>query len=181
MTNHLETERLLLRGWRDGDLAPFAAMNADEKVMEYFPAPLARAQSDAFAARIQRGLNDNGHGLFAVAVKATGKFIGYVGLNSVRFQAPFTPAVEIGWRLAVDAWGRGYATEAARACLAHGFSDCGFRTIVSFTTRSNRRSMAVMERIGMARKASDDFEHPALPAGHPPRPHVLYRIGNRYR
>jgi len=177
MAIHLETERLHLRDWGDGDLKPFAALNADKIVMEFFQTALDRTQSDAMATRIQQGLDENGHGFFAVAVKTSGTFIGFAGLNSVCFEAPFTPAVEIGWRMAVDAWGHGYATEAARACLAYGFGERGFREVVSFTTRSNRRSMAVMERIGMSRNTDDDFEHPALPVKHPLRPHVLYRVG----
>ena len=175
---HLETDRLLLRGWCDDDLEPFAAMNGDETVMEHYPAILSRAQSDGFAGRIQQGLDDDRFGLYAVELKSTGGFAGYVGLAKAGFPAAFTPAVEIGWRLARKFWGHGYATEAARACLAHGFANFGFTELVSFTTRRNRRSIAVMERLGMARNPLDDFEHPELPAGHPQRPHVLYRIGN---
>ncbi len=179
MTIYLETERLQLRDWRDGDLAAFAALNADPRVMEFFPATFTHAQSDDLARRIRQDLAENGYGLFAVALKAAENFIGFVGLTTARFEAPFTPAVEIGWRLAAASWGQGYATEAARACLAYGFTECGIRDIVSFTARSNKRSMAVMERIGMTRNPDDDFDHPALPPGHPLRPHVLYRIGNR--
>ena len=175
---YLESDRLLLRGWANDDLEPFAAMNADENVMKYYPAVYSREQSDAFAERIQQGLDDNGFGLYAVEVKSTGDFVGYVGLAKAEFPAAFTPAVEIGWRLAFDSWGRGFATEAARVCLAYGFAEFGFRELVSFTTRRNRRSIAVMERIGMSRYPHDDFEHPELPIGHPHRPHVLYRCTN---
>lgn len=175
---YLETDRLLLRGWRDDDLEPFAAMNADGKVMEFYPATLGREQSDAFVKRIRQSLDENGFGLYAAAVKSTGDFIGYAGFAKAGFPAAFTPAVEIGWRLAFHSWGQGYATEAAKACLTHGFSEPGFDELVSFTTRDNKRSIAVMERIGMSRNPDDDFDHPGLPPDHPLRPHVLYRIGN---
>jgi RimJ/RimL family protein N-acetyltransferase len=128
--------------------------------------------------RLQQDMDAIGFGLYAVEVKSTGNFIGYVGLSEVRFPAAFAPAIEIGWRLAAPAWGRGFATEAARACLIHGFSQLGFGELVSFTTRGNKKSIAVMDRIGMSRRPAEDFEHPKLPAGHPLRPHVLYRIGN---
>ena len=146
--------------------------------MEFFPAAYSREQSDAFAEWIQQSLDENGFGLYAVEVKSTRNFIGFVGLAKAEFPAAFTPAVEIGWRLAFHSWGHGYATEAARACLAYGFSDFGFRELVSFTTRCNRRSIAVMEQIGMSRNPNDDFEHPKVPVGNPLRPHVLYRIRN---
>jgi RimJ/RimL family protein N-acetyltransferase len=175
---HLETDRLLLRDWTLDDYEPFAALNADAAVMEHFPAPLGRTQSDGFAERIQRSLNHDGFGLYAVEVKATGTFIGFVGFSRVGFQAAFTPAVEIGWRLAQTAWGQGFATEAAKSCLAHGFSELGFAGVVSFTTRNNKRSIAVMERIGMTRDPQGDFECPQVPVGHAQRPHVLYKIEN---
>ncbi len=178
MTIYLETDRLHLRDWRDDDLEAFAAMNADKNVMEFYPAAYSRKQSDAFAERLQQSLDDNGFGLYAVEVKSTHNFIGYVGLAKAEFPAAFTPAVEIGWRLAFHSWGHGFATEAARSCLAYGFSEFGFGELVSFTTRFNRRSIAVMERIGMSRNPDDDFEHPEIPAGDPQRPHVLYRIKN---
>lgn len=173
---HLETDRLRLRDWRDGDLEPFSAMNWDARVMAYFPTTLSRVQSDALAKRAQRCLEKDGFGLYAVEVKSTRDFIGFAGLARVIIAAPFAPAVEVGWRLAHDAWGHGYATEAAHACVAHGFSERGLDELVSFTARENRRSIAVMQRIGMTRNEDDDFEHPNLPAGHPLRPHVLYRI-----
>ena len=175
---YLETDRLILRDWRDDDLKPFAAMNSDENVMEFYPAPYDRARSDALASRLQRNLDDDGFGLYAVEVKSTHSFIGYVGLAKAEFPAAFTPAMEIGWRLAFPAWGHGYATEAARHCLTHAFSQLGFTELVSFTAKGNKKSIAVMERIGMSRNPGDDFEHPALPVGHLLRPHVLYRIIN---
>ncbi len=172
---YLKTERLVLRAWRDEDLEPFAAMNADNQVMEFYPATLSRRESDGFAARCQERLSKNGFGLYAAEIKTTGAFIGYVGFAAADFLAPFTPAIEVGWRLAHFAWGHGYASEAAKACLAHGFSRLGFEEVVSFTATGNTRSIAVMERIGMSRNPADDFDHPNLPDGHPLSRHVLYR------
>lgn len=173
----IRTPRLLLRDWRDEDLAPFAALNADPEVMAFFPRPLDRAESDAAVARIRDHFARHGFGLWAVEAPGVADFIGFVGLAVPRFEAHFTPCVEIGWRLAREHWGRGYATEAARAVLAFGFQDLALDEIVSFTSAVNPRSRAVMERIGMTRAPGDDFDHPALPEGHPLRPHVLYRAG----
>lgn len=171
----LRTERLVLRQWEDEDLLPFVALNADPAVMEHFPAPLTAEQSADLVGR-QRALLDAGQpGLFAVALAGTDEFLGFVGLAVPTFIAPFTPCTEIGWRLARSAWGAGYATEAARAVLEHGFTTLGLTEIVAFTTRANQRSRAVMERLGMTHDPADDFEHPALPLGDPLRPHVLYR------
>jgi ribosomal-protein-alanine N-acetyltransferase len=171
----LHTSRLHLRPWRDEDLAPFAAMNADPRVMEFFPKPLDRAESDALVARIRDHHAQHGFAQWAVEVPGVADFIGFAGLSIPRFEAHFTPCVEIGWRLAREYWGRGYATEAARAALEYGFQDLKLEEIVSFTTTANLRSRAVMERIGMTRSPEDDFDHPALPEGHPIRRHVLYR------
>ena len=173
----LRTERLVLRGWRDADREPFAALNADPEVMRHFPAPLSRAESDELADRLAAEIAGRGWGRWAVEERETGRFAGFTGLAPVPFEAPFTPAVEVGWRLARPAWGRGLATEAARAALAFAFDDLGLEEVVSFTARTNDRSWAVMERLGMRRDPEEDFEHPLLPAGHPLRPHVLYRIG----
>jgi RimJ/RimL family protein N-acetyltransferase len=151
-------------------------MNSDPAVMEHFPAPLTRRQSDELAEKIEAGFKAHGFGLWAVEVRASGEFIGFTGLDVPEFEAHFTPAVEIGWRLARSAWGNGYATEAARAALAFGFGEVGLDEIVSFTTVANRRSRAVMERLGMGHDPADDFDHPNLPAGHPQRPHVLCRL-----
>jgi RimJ/RimL family protein N-acetyltransferase len=172
----LQTSRLLLRTWRDEDLAPFAAMNADPRVMEFFPRPLDRAESNAAVGRIREHFARHGFGLWAVEVPGVADFIGFVGLTIPRFEAHFTPCVEIGWRLAFEHWGRGYATEAALAVLAFGFDELALEEIVSFTTTANRRSCAVMERIGMTRSPEDDFDHPSVPEGHPLRRHVLYRV-----
>jgi ribosomal-protein-alanine N-acetyltransferase len=178
LTIYFETDRMVLRDWSGDDLAPFAAMNADQKVMEFYPATISREESDTLAMRLQQNMDAIGFGLYAAEVKSTGSFVGYVGISEVGFTADFAPALEIGWRLAAESWGQGYATEAAKACLAHAFSELEFPDLVSFTTRGNKKSIAVMERIGMSRNPDDDFEHPNLPAGHPLRPHVLYRIGN---
>jgi len=172
----LRTERLLLRGWQEPDLDPFAAMNADSRVSEFLPNPLTREESDALVARIVSGWKDQGFGLWAIERLKDGAFLGFTGLSRPRFEAGFTPAVEIGWRLTVDAWGRGYATEAAEIALTYGFEELGLDEIVSFTVPDNARSRAVMERIGMSRDPADDFEHPGLPDGHPLRRHVLYRL-----
>ena len=170
----LRTSRLVLRQWRDEDLEPFAALNADPEVMRHFPATMAREQSDAFVEQQRALLADRGWGLWAV--EADLGFIGFVGLSVPRFEAHFTPAVEIGWRLARGAWGRGYATEAARVAAGFGFAEVGLDEVVSFTTTGNERSRRVMERIGMTHDPADDFDHPLLPPGHPLQRHVLYRL-----
>jgi RimJ/RimL family protein N-acetyltransferase len=174
----VRSERLLLRGWRPGDLEQFAALNADPRVMEHYPAPLTRAQSDAFVRdRILPAFAARGFGPWAVEVPGVAPFIGYVGLLEPTFEAHFTPCVEIGWRLAFPYWGKGYATEAARAAVAFGFGEGGLEEIVSFTVPANRRSIAVMERLGMTRDG--EFDHPGLPHGHPLQKHVLYRLSRR--
>ncbi len=172
----LQTPRLTLRRWRSGDREPFAAINADPRVMEHFLAPLSRGQSDELIERIEHGFDEHGFGLWALEVRGGGELIGLTGLSVPEFEAGFTPAVEVGWRLAATAWGQGYATEAARAALGFGFERCGLEEVVSFTSAGNRRSRAVMERIGMRRDAEGDFDHPWIPAGHPLRRHVLYRV-----
>ena len=172
----LKTARLLLRPWRPEDLAPFAALNADPRVMEYFPNVLDRAASDAAAARIADHFRQHGYGLWAVEVPGVAPFVGFVGLWIPQFTAHFTPCVEIGWRLAHEHWGHGYASEGALAALAFGFGQLQLAEIVSMTTVANHRSQRVMQRIGMTRNERDDFDHPQLPAGHPLSRHVLYRL-----
>ena len=171
----LRTDRLRLRRWRTSDLEPFAALNADPRVMEHFPSTLSREESDAYAARIIAQGDALGFGLWAAEIPGVTPFAGFVGLSVPGFEAHFTPCVEIGWRLAAEYWGRGYATEAARAALAFGFDTVGLDEIVSITTPGNQRSRRVMERIGLTRDTEDDFDHPLLPDGHPLRRHVLYR------
>jgi ribosomal-protein-alanine N-acetyltransferase len=172
----LTTARLRLRRWRETDLPAFAALNADPVVMEHFPSVLERASSDALAERFAAHFDRHGYGLWAVELPEIAEFIGFIGLAIPRFTAHFTPCVEVGWRLARPYWGQGYATEGARAAVAFGFGQAGLREIVSFTVPANRRSLAVMERLGMTREASEDFDHPVLPAGHPLRRHRLYRL-----
>ena len=173
----LTTPRLRLRAWRDADLPAFAALNADPAVVEFLPGRLDRAESDAMTTRVRAHWAEHGFGLWAVEVPGGTPFIGYVGLSVPRFEAAFTPCVEIGWRLAAAHWGHGYATEAARAALAYGFGELRLAEMVSFTVPANRRSRAVMERLGMHRDPAEDFDHPGLPAGHPLQRHVLYRLG----
>jgi RimJ/RimL family protein N-acetyltransferase len=172
----LSTKRLLLRPWHPDDFEPFAALNADPRVMEFFPSVLSRHDSDALAERIAAHIETHGWGLWAVEVPGATAFAGYVGLAEPSFAAPFTPCVEIGWRLAHEHWGQGYAIEGARAALAFGFTALKLDEIVSFTVPANLRSRRVMERLGMARVEADDFDHPGLPVEHSLRRHVLYRI-----
>jgi RimJ/RimL family protein N-acetyltransferase len=171
----LRADRVSLRAWQAEDLTEFAALNADPRVMEYYQAPLTRAQSDSFVReRILPQFAERGYGLWAVEVRGVAPFIGYVGLSVPAFEAHFTPCVEIGWRLAYPYWGSGYATEAARVAIAFGFSEADLEEIVSFTAPANRRSVAVMERLGM--RYDGEFEHPNLPPDHPLQRHVLYRL-----
>jgi RimJ/RimL family protein N-acetyltransferase len=172
----IRTARLRLRCWRDEDFEPSAAMNADPRVMEFFPNVISREESRAAFGRARLRMTDRGYGFWPVEVIGGPPFIGMVGLSDPDFSAHFVPTVEIGWRLAAEHWGRGYATEAARAALAFGFERLALPEIVAFTTVANVRSRRVMEKLGMRRSPGDDFSHPLLPEGHPLRPHVLYRI-----
>lgn len=176
----LRTPRLVLRQWREADLEPFAALNADLEVMRYFPAPLTREESDALAERARSGISARGWGLWVLELIEGASFIGFVGLAEPRFDAHFTPTVEVGWRLAREQWGQGYATEAARAAVEFGFVELELDEIVSFTSVLNERSRRVMERLGMTHDPADDFPHPLVADG-PLRPHVLYRLANRRR
>jgi RimJ/RimL family protein N-acetyltransferase len=172
----IRTPRLRVRAWREDDFEPFAAMNADPRVMEFYPAVLSRAESRVRFDRGRARMAERGYGFWPVEVIGGAPFAGMVGLADPDFPAHFQPAVEIGWRLAAAHWDRGYATEAARAVLAHGFERLGLREIVSFTTTENVRSRHVMEKLGMRRLPGEDFLHPLIPEGHPLRPHVLYRL-----
>jgi ribosomal-protein-alanine N-acetyltransferase len=171
----IHTERLVMRRWRPDDRDPFAALNADPAVMEYFPSAHTREESDALVEKNEAGFETWGFGLWALEVRSTGTFIGFTGLSVPSFEAAFTPAVEVGWRLARDAWGHGYATEAARSAIAEGFEEYRLSEIVSFTFEGNARSRAVMERLGMSDDPNDDFDHPAL-GDHWLARHVLYRM-----
>lgn len=179
--DELRTDRLIMRRWRDADAGPFAAMNADPGVMEHFPAPMTRAESDAAIRGVERHFDRWGFGFWALEIAATGEFIGFTGLNVPSYEIPGSPRaagrpVEVGWRLARPAWGHGYASEAARRALAYGFAGAGLAEIISFTATTNVRSQAVMRRIGMTHDPADDFDHPSLPAGSRLRRHVLWRI-----
>jgi ribosomal-protein-alanine N-acetyltransferase len=178
----LRTPRLLLRRWREADREPFAALNADPEVMAHFPEPMTRERSDHMIELIEAEFERNDFGLWALEVVATGRFVGFAGMNEVGFTAHFTPAIEVGWRLARHAWGHGYATEAARAALSYGFEVAGLAEVVAFTSTTNLRSQAVMCRLGMTHDPADDFDHPRLPPRHRLRAHVLYRItAQRFR
>ncbi len=151
-------------------------MNSDPRVMEFFPSQLNRVESDGLVDRIQEHFCQHEFGLWAIEVPDVAPFIGFAGLAAPKFRSHFTPCVEVGWRLAFEYWGRGYATEAARLILAYGFGTLALSEVVSFTSTVNYRSRAVMERLGMQRDPADDFDHPALPESHPLRRHVLYRL-----
>ncbi len=175
----LRTERLILRDWRDDDIDPFTAMSQDPAVMEFFPKLLERDEVAAITKRVRAAIERNGFGFWAL--ERDRELIGYCGISRVTFDAHFTPAVEIGWRLARHAWGHGYATEAARAALEHAWA-IGLQSIVAFLVPTNHRSAAVAERIGMVRDPTGDFDHPAITpgarsvGGHPNQRHVLYRL-----
>lgn len=171
----ITTDRLLLRRWRREDRAPFAEINADSRVMEFYRKRLSPEESDALVDRIEAHFEREGFAPFAAELRESGEFIGYIGLWVPSFQAPFAPCVEIGWRLAAGHWGRGLASEGARAALLWGFESLGLPEIVSFAVAANVRSIRVMQKIGMTRDEAGDFDHPDLPPGHPLRRHVLYR------
>jgi RimJ/RimL family protein N-acetyltransferase len=172
----LRTDRLILRLWRPSDLEPFAAVNADPCVMEHFPNLLSRAESDERVARISQHFDQHGFGLWAIEVPNVAPFIGFAGLAITRFEAAFTPCIEIGWRIAHEYWGRGYAPEAATASLNDGFERFNFHEVLSFTVPANQRSRRVMEKLGMTYSPAEDFDHPNVPENHRLRRHVLYRL-----
>ncbi len=178
-STEIVTERLRLRRWLPEDRGPFATMNADPRVHEFLPGPLTREQSDVIVDRIESHFEQRGFGLWAVEVPDVTRFAGFVGLAVPRFEASFMPCVEIGWRLAFEQWGHGYATEGARAALAFGFDQLQLDEIVSFTVPANLRSRRVMERIGMSHDPNGDFDHPLLPEGDHLRRHVLYRLSRK--
>jgi RimJ/RimL family protein N-acetyltransferase len=170
-----DTDRLRLRQWIEAEKAPFAMLNADERVMEYFPNVLDRVSSDAMVDRLRSSIIDRGWGFWAVELKEDKQFIGFVGLSIPKADLPFSPCVEVGWRLAFPYWGKGYASEAAKGALEVGFERLCLPEIVSFTAIKNQRSRAVMERLGMSLSA-ETFEHPSIEIGHPLREHCLYRL-----
>ncbi len=179
--NTLETKRLFLRDWKETDVEPFFHINQDPKVLEFLPAPWTLEETRNWIKHTKQNLHQHTFGLWATELKATGTFIGYVGLRVPDFKAPFTPCVDIEWRLSSEHWGFGYATEAALAVLELGFTHYGFKEIVSFTVPANYRSIRVMKKIGMTRDATGDFHHPKLPLEHPLSLHVLYRKPNPSR
>jgi RimJ/RimL family protein N-acetyltransferase len=172
-TIELETDRLRLRQWLATDFGPFAEMNADPKVMEFFPAVLSRAESDTMAQRCHALIAERGWGLWATELMATGEFVGFVGLHTTPNELPFSPCIEVGWRLAFRFWGKGYAMEGGRAALHVAFRCLNQNEVVSFTSVGNVRSRALMERLGM--READLFDHPRIPEGHELRRHCLYR------
>jgi RimJ/RimL family protein N-acetyltransferase len=174
----LETNRLILRQWRDSDIPIFAEMNRDPKVMEFFPALLGEEETEKMVARIRAHFQKHGYGLFAVELKNEKNFIGFIGLAIPQFEAPFMPAVEIGWRISAQHFSKGYATEAAKKVLEFAFDELKLKEVVSFTVPKNKASQRVMEKIGMVRDLSGDFFHPKLEKNHPLSLHVLYRIKN---
>lgn len=176
LPSKLHTDRLILRQWREEDLEPFAKMNADPIVMKYLPSVLSRKDSDQLAKRIQIHFDQYGFGFWAVEIPKLTKFAGFIGLSIPTFEAHFTPCVEIGWRLAKEYWGKGYATEGAKVCLEFGFKQLHLKEIVSFTSIKNFPSRRVMEKLRMTHHPQDDFHHPLLPKDHPLSYHVLYRI-----
>ncbi|MEM8629131.1 MAG: GNAT family N-acetyltransferase [Chlamydiota bacterium] len=172
----LETDRLLLRTWTDQDLEPMLAINQDSRVMEYLLPMQAPKQTSELLNRIRHHFTQYGYCLYATVRKDTGAMIGFIGFNRPSFSCHFTPTVEIGWRLASTEWGKGLATEGARAVLDYGFQHWKLPEIVSFTTKGNVRSRRVMEKIGLQHNPQDDFDHPLVPPLHPLKKHVLYRL-----
>ncbi len=172
----LHTDRLRLREWRETDHDPYASLNADPVVMEHFPAPLTRSASDAHIEEMKRRFARGEPSLWAVEVTDSGTFVGFTGLFAPSFDASFTPCVEVGWRFARDAWGKGYATEAAAAAITFGFDEHGLDEILSFATTTNLPSQRVMQRLGMTHDPADDFDHPRVDPASPLCRHVLYRL-----
>lgn len=170
--------RLRLRQWCAADAESFAALNADPQVMAFFPTTLSRTESDALMRRLQLSISEQGWGLWAAELRATGELAGFIGLNLTSAAFPFSPCVEVAWRLATRYWGRGYATEGAAAAVRVGFSQLGLQSIVSFTAVGNVRSKAVMSRLGM-QESRETFEHPGVPDGNLLRTHCLYRLSRQ--
>jgi RimJ/RimL family protein N-acetyltransferase len=172
----LETPRLLLRQWKSSDVDLLAKISSDPVVMEHFVSMPTHEQIVAMVARINECFETKGYGLFAVEIKDSGEFIGFVGLWDYKFESKFTPCIEVGWRLAKEHWGKGYAPEAARRVLQFGFEEVKLAEIFSWTSKFNTNSIRVMEKIGLRRDIDNDFDHPSVPEGHRLRPHVFYRL-----
>jgi 3-dehydroquinate dehydratase/shikimate dehydrogenase len=175
----IKTDRLILRNWKEEDAEPFAQLNADPRVMEYFPSTLSRKESDTLLKSGYAHIKKYGWGKWAVALIDTGEFIGRIGLEEVNFQAPFSPNIELGYRIAFEYWGKGYASEGAKAVLGYGFNHLNLNEIVAFTPAQNLRSQQVMQRIGMYRDSNEDFDHPKLAEDHPLKRHFLYRLNQQ--
>ncbi len=176
MTRGLETERLLLRTWRDEDASPLAALHASPEMMKFLGGPMSRAHCDAMLARIRTHWDDHDFGAWALTLRDTGELIGFAGIVVPRFEARVMPCVEILWRLAPAHWGRGFVTEAACAALDDGFARNGFDEVLAFTVSQNEKSWRVMERLGMKRSPDDDFDHPLVEEGSPFKRHMVYRL-----
>jgi ribosomal-protein-alanine N-acetyltransferase len=175
----IESARLILRDWRDEDVEAFAAMNADPRVAEFLGGPFSRERSESSAAAIRHALECNGYGWWVIELRDGTPFAGVIALQKVPFEAPFTPAYEIGWRLPFATWGRGYATEGANAALRRAFDTLRWPEVVAFTAEGNLRSRRVMERLNMTHDRVGDFDHPKLDPANVLRRHVLYRIKRR--
>ena len=176
MKTHIETDRLILREWKEDDKEAFARINADPMIMEFFPRQLGEDDSNKLADRFQKHIEDHGFGFYAVELKKTGEFMGFAGLDNVDSRMPFAPAVEIAWRLDYGFWGSGYGTEAATAVLEHAFTKLKLKEIVGYAVHDNSRAIKLMEKIDMKHDAKGDFDYPSLPVGHPLGRFVLYRI-----
>ncbi|MEO8684735.1 MAG: GNAT family N-acetyltransferase [Devosia sp.] len=174
----LETERLVLREWEDRDRPYFAAIVADPYVMRYYPATRSHSEADAWIDRMIAGYAAGTAHFMAVERKTDGALLGLTGTAGIAFAIPTAPQIEIGWLLGQQFWGQGYAPEAARAAMAHAFDVLGHKEVTAFTATINRPSQRVKEKLGMRRDPAANFEHPNVPAGHPLRPHVLYRVAN---
>ena len=172
---YIETERLYVRQWEEEDLHPFYKLNSSPKVMRFYPNLLSRKESDNFVCKASSQIDENGYSFWAIELKESSKLIGTMGIADVHFKEHFTPAVEIAWRLASQYWGFGYATEAAKAVFDYGYKELNLKEIVSFTVPENKRSIRVMEKIGLSRDPQRDFYHPKLPREHRLSRHVLYR------
>lgn len=177
---NIQTPRLILRQWKDSDADPFAEMNADPQVMEFFPSTMTREKSDEMLTRCRDLIAVRGWGIWAVELRDSGELTGFVGLHTPGYALPFVPCVEVAWRLKVDAWGKGYCSEAARAVLDAGFEQLGLDEIVAYTALPNVRSQAVMKKMGMVRDPAEDFDHPLLEEGHWLRKHCLYRLSHHH-
>ncbi len=177
----IETPRLLLRGWQDADIDPFVEMNADRRVMEFFPSTHDRARAETMAAQRRMFLERNGYGWWVIEVKETRNFAGTICIDDIHYEVPFTPPREVGWQLPFDSWGHGYTTEGAKAALDFAFEELEWDEVVAITAAVNKRSQRVMQRLGMIRDTAGDFDHPRVEQGHQLRRHVLYRIRRERR